>query len=359
MDTARLKSTVDILIKEEEELQIQQELQEIVNSLSNISINPAEPSYQVQLRDAADALKKSLSELVLNSQPTYVAYGPLIGAPRFFSLSLLDEITAAINQNGITPSVARDEVQAVVNGRKAYLQRLHALTDALSGFGIGADDLPEGQTQIGFRVPRRMFDNRLSGWITELNEIKGIVRPLSELATGSAEPLELGEVSSTDPIVFLIANAATVALAAQVVSWGLDQWKKFEEIRNIKAQTAKINEDQPNDLAQQVIEKLDLLIEQQISQCVIDKATELVRPADGAGRHHELITDMQYALRSLLARLERGMSIEIKMLLQPAEIEQRSADDPISIIEHTLPKLVFPAASKAPTISLPRNQPHD
>jgi hypothetical protein len=355
MDIGRLRTTADALLREESRLAVDAKVAAIVNWLTNLASNPAEPSYQLELRNAVDALKATLEQTDLERDPSYISYGSLIGADRFFSTSLLGQIVQAIGENGITPAVARDRVHAIYNDRQSFVHRLVMLVDALSGLGIGPDNLPAGESQIGFRVPREMFDNELTGWISELNEVRRIIRPFSELSTGSAEPLKMGEVSSSDPIVFLILNISTVATIATAISWCIDQWKKVEEIRNLRAQTAKLDTDVDKNILDGLTAKFDEMIEQRVSRAVNEQAIRFVEPTSDAGRHNELVTEMERSLRSLLARIERGMTVELKLIAKAKDDASAEDNQAADTIIRIMPQLAFPSPSGSPTLSLPRS----
>jgi hypothetical protein len=175
------------------------------------------------------------------------------------------------------------------------------------------------------------------------------------MATGAPERIEIGEISTTDPIIFLILNPITVAMLGKAVSWSLDQWKKVEEIRKLRADTAKISAGSEGVLDDMVVEydaRINKLIDAQIGA----KAALLSAPVVDAGRQNELNNAFVFALKSLVAHVERGMTVEIKYLPSPAG--QEEADSPQSAafndLAEVLPALVFPPASPAPIVALPK-----
>ena len=355
MDTGRLVAVIDRLIAEDEKLSIQTHLQGVLTSLANLASNPADPSTQLNAKTAFDVLKEAVSHLSYENDPTFGTYVHALKGTKFFSLSLLTEVLQAMADNSMTPAVARDLVQTLFSERQAFLEFLRTFNVAARGLSISADEIHEGESQIGFRIPREIFGNELKGWTAELNELRSIIRPFSELATGGAEPIQIGEISTTDPIIFLLLNPVTVAMIAKSVSWSLDQWKKIEEIRKLRAETAKISETSGGAL-DDMVTQYDARIQEVLLKAVEEHAAALVPAIEGPGRHHELKTDLSLALQSLVGRIERGMTIELKFLPLAANDE---GDDKLKAameeIRDVVPNLTFPSPSPTPVIALPRN----
>jgi hypothetical protein len=355
LDTGRLVAIVDRLIAEDDKLSIQTHLQGVLNSLANLANNPSDPGTQLSAKNAFDTLDSAVGHLSYENDPTFATYVRALKGTKFFSLSLLTEISQAMADNTMTPAVARDFVQKLFSERQSFLEFLRTFNSAARGLSISADEIKEGESQIGFRIPREVFRNELKGWTAELNELHNIIRPFSELATGGAEPIQIGEISTTDPIIFLLLKSVTVAMIAKAVSWSLDQWKKIEEIRKIRAETARVSESSSgafDDMVAQYDEKIKTVL----LKAVEDHANTLVPANEGAGRHHELKTDLSRALQSLVGRIERGMTIELKFLPRAASDD---VDGELKVameeIRDVIPHLTFPSPSQTPVIALPKN----
>ncbi len=355
MDTGRLVAIVDRLIAEDDQLGIQAQLQGVLNSLVNLTANPADPGTQLNAKNAFDTLKAAVSRVSYENDPTFGTYVHALNGTKFFSLSLVTEISQAMANNSMTPAGARDLVQKLFSERQAFLEFLRTFKTAAHGLNLSADEIKEGESQIGFRIPREIFRNELKGWTIELNELRNIIRPFSELATGGAEPILIGEISTTDPIIFLLLKSVTIAMIAKSVSWSLDQWKKIEEIRKLRAETAKLSGSSGGAL-DDMVAQYDEKIKSVLLKAVEDHANILVPATDGPGRHHELKTDLSRALQSLVGRIERGMTIELKFL--PPAV---SNDDDVELnaameeIREVVPHLTFPSPSQTPVIVLPSN----
>jgi len=353
VDTGRLRRAAELLRLEEKNLGIQGILNQLTDALGNLAGSPGNPDFQTQVANHQIELRNAIGQLTLARDPAFAAYGEALGAIPYFGPGMPIQIAQAITDNAMTPTVARDILSDLRDRRASYLEQLHQLVSAMTKLGIAGDEVVPGEAQIGFRIPRTIFDNEFAGWIAELNEIKRIVRPFAELATGGDAPIGLGEVSSSNPIVFLIATAPVIALISTAVSWSLDQWKKVEEIKKIRAETARLSADNSGAL-DDMIAQFDAKIATTIEAAIAAHATQLVNPGAGPGRDNELVNAVTYSLKSLMARIERGMTVELKFLPyeEAPDPESAQAMDQIASI---VPQLVFSAPSPAPVLALPGN----
>jgi hypothetical protein len=215
-------------------------------------------------------------------------------------------------------------------------------------------------TEIGFLIPRDLFDGILDQLIKELGVINRIIRAFSEVTIGGAQPIEVRQISTSDPVFFLCLNPITIAALAAAVAWALDQWKKVEEIRKLRSETKKntsFNEEE-------IREFFDSKIDKTIKKAIEEKVSEILpEPKRATGRIHEQRTDLAWALESILARVERGMRVEVRLLppeAPPAEAEGEAAEKARAFqsLNETVPQLVFPPADPSPVLELPPPEPN-
>jgi len=144
-----------------------------------------------------------------------------------------------------------------------------------------------------------------------------------------------------------------------VVTWALDTWERAERIRKLRTEARSL-EPSDDDIEKFFGSKID----QMVKEAIEEKTTELIGTDKPTGRKAELRNDLDWALESLLARIERGMTVEIRFLPPPAPAEDEP-DDPktqklreaFDIIKETAPKLSFPPPDPNPVLQLPSNKP--
>jgi hypothetical protein len=358
MNTEKLLTTINYLINDEKEYEIQDLADLVITALSNISSSPSEPTYQIALAASIENLKSAL----LNLQNTYspAAFKKIseIGAVPYFSVSLANDIKASLQENSATPTVTLRETQKVIKEREEFIDSLQAIKIGLEKLGFVEDALAEGEAEIGFQIPRDIFNNDLGGLAKELNELRLIIRTFSEIAGNAGEQIEVRQISTTDPIFWVGLGIYTVRLLGQATTWALDSWKKVEEIKKLRTETAKLVN---VPVVEQILEQYNTLINQSITDNVNNKIAELIGPKeDRDARANEMATALDHALHGLMARIERGMIVEIRILPPPVAegVEPNEANDVQAVFEDVRrikDDLIFPTMSGEPTLALPSN----
>lgn len=356
MDTARLAETLNYLDRDERQYGIQEKLVAVKNALTNLTSNPAEPTHQTNFAKSLDNLSKVLTEVSGTYNPSQRSRISDLGARPYFSPTLASQIRRSVAQNPISPSVTLDLVNTLIESRQEFLERVKQTLVGLEDFELDRSELDEGEADVGFELPRELFSNRLHGLINELRSIQRIIRVISEVETGSVCDPELHDISASDPIFFLGADPITIASIAGVATWALSQWKKIEEIRKLRTETKKSK----SFTEREVAEFFDSKIKRQIDKAVDQKAAELIEMSKlPQSRKNELDSEVEWALRAVLARVERGMKIEVRFI-EPAEVEDEKSsevDKPqmaaMSTISKLAERLVFPKTQGKPVLALP------
>ncbi|WP_262298588.1 hypothetical protein [Microvirga sesbaniae] len=359
MNAERLKGVVDFLLARERKINIQQALQAFVSALNNLVGSPTHPPYQTEVAERLTELDNGVRKFYNQLTPAEIKSIEGIGGLPFFSSELVDTLKDAVAQNAMTPAVVQQRTNELIGKRQAFLETLTNTSNSLTQLGINSDSLEEGEAEIGFQIPRDIFENELDGLIGELRAIRRIIRAFSELATGSVEPIEVRQISTSDPFFFFGLDVATVTQLGLVVVWALDRWKQVEEIRKLRSETRK----NKSFSEEEIKTFFDKKIEDTVKAAIDQKTTELVGPADGkAGRKEEQRADISWALESLLARIERGMTVEVRFLPPTASATDESGGasgqtEDFQTLSELAPQLVFPAADAAPVLAIPRAEP--
>jgi hypothetical protein len=354
MNAARLRELADLLIAVESQFNAQSILQQLLNDLNQITSNPGQPQFQTQFAQNLGRFRTTWKQMVEAFSPAQAKLLNEIGARPYFLDDIPTEIEEAAKDNNITPAVIRDKVQNIISAREQYLTVIRDLRDRLKAIGIEAYQLEPGSAEIGLLLPRDLFHNELSGLVKELHTLNRIIRAFSEIAVGKAESVEIRQISTSDPVFFLGLDPATIGLLGAAVTWAIATWRSVEEIRKLRAETRKVK----SFTSEEVEEIFDKKIEKEIAIAVDQKVKELIPSADGAGRQHEQRIDMKWALESILGRVERGMTVEIRFLAPPApregEVDKMAT---FSTLREVTPQLVFPAADPIPVLKLPPSVP--
>lgn len=257
-------------------------------------------------------------------------------------------------ENAMTPSVATAVAQKILGKRTEVFSRLKELRAALEYFDFGYVEPEEGKAEVGFQIPRELFDNNLPGFIKELREIELITKFFSEVAIGQYEPAEVGSISTTDPLIFLAMAEPVATRIGGVVVWALGVWYAVEKIRNLRAQTAQLQSFTPKE----VEDFFDSKIKTQIQTAVEAKVEEVLAEGKApAQRKGELTPQLTWALESILAKVERGLTIELRIAPPPIDGDEAAVDEEAEPGRKQLlaiqEQLVFPKASDNPVLAIP------
>jgi len=354
MNVDRLKSLIDNLLKNEKEYRIQDALSRLNESLNNVINSPTDPQKQIELSSNIKSLSNQISGLTGRYTPAQFESMEAIGAKQYFSKKIVDDIEKWITQNPLTPAVVQQEVAKLADKRREYVQSLEAITKNFKVLNLEAELLEEGEAEIGFCIPRDLFNNNLEGLIKELRAIRHIICAFSEL-NGSIEPIEVKTISTSDPLFFFGLDVETIKIIGATITWAVVTLKEFEKVRKLRAQTESIN----IHTAKEIENFFDAKIEAGIKKAIEEKTTELVGKPEKAGRKEEQRTHLTQALESILARVERGMTVEIRLLppKAPENDSDKTAQSKLAsfdLLEEISKKLQFSPAATKPILTLPK-----
>jgi|GEM_PF-1239153 len=358
MNASRLREVLELLKHSESKYKIQKALDEVNAHFNNIVSAPQQPQHQQGFAEALDRLRKSMSSMVATFEPAQIDLFEEIGADEYFVSDIPGKIEVWVQENPITPAVARDNVNELISQRVNYLQQINQLLQNLKQIGIEVSELEPGTAEIGFLIPRDLFQDQFDQFIKKLEVINKIIREFSETATGSAEEIEVRQISSSDPLLFFGLATSTIGMIGATVTWALNTWKQVEEIREIRARTKAI----PT-FTEDELQFFDDKIKKHIETEIDKKAKELQSEAhDGDSRSpSERHTHLTWALQVLLSFVERGVKVEIRSLPpeppEDAQDEEEAIHPEFESLQAVAQQLVFPEFGDNPVLELPPPKP--
>ena len=296
-----------------------------------------------------------MGKMVATFEPTQVDLFAEIGADKFFFSDIPANISQSIQDNPITPVITRDYLANLLTERQAYLDEINQLRGNLEKIGIGVEAPDKVTAEIGFLIPRDLFQNQFDEFIEHLELINRIIREFSETATGSAQKINVRQISTSDPIIFFGLDAQTIAMIAGAVTWALHTWLQAEQIKKVRNEASKITVFKNSDL-----KVFDDKIKKTIEAETEKKVEELLAIAkDKASRTtNEKRTHLTWTLEALLALVERGLKVEVRLLLPPPpedaeEGQKTKVPSEFKQVEEIIPQLVFPHMEGEPILKLP------
>jgi hypothetical protein len=227
----------------------------------------------------------------------------------------------------------------------------------LKALGIEQQHVDTGSANVGFLLPRALFANRLRLLVAELSTIDRLLRVFCG-ATGSADDAELHETSTSDPTFSFRVSIPTAIIVAKAAKWALDTWQGLEDIRKVRADAKRIN----LLTEQELTTTFDDKIQQRIESAIGLQAEEILAAnASVSRRRQEQQRNLEWALDSVLTRVDRGMAIEIQFWPSPATRSDAPLKDGQAIAElvRLQSQLVFPRVAYEPARRLPPGERPD
>jgi hypothetical protein len=242
-------------------------------------------------------------------------------------------------------------VAKIRDERLGFLEKATNTIAGLSQFGFQPHLVNHGEAEIGFEIPRSIFEDAFGGFIDELTATKFIVETAALIETGKPSGATVSQLSTSDPLVILGMDPRIIAMVGAFVTWALHTWKQVEEIRAIRKKSQEAGLD---DIAKQ----LDAKIEETISTEIAKKTSELLESVKK--RDKELENRTNRALRMLLERIERGFTVHIRL---PPRRDDDVDSDGDAVLSGQLndlrDDLTFPKPSGKPILQLTKSEPEE
>ena len=157
-----------------------------------------------------------------------------------FSSNSVERIEGSLRENPAAPATAVTEQQTISAARDQAFGHLRQFLNTAEALGWAAAETHPWEAEVGFLIPRSLFENEFDGLLSELRYLRRFLAHLSELQGGSMSDVKLSGLSTTDPLFLLGVGYWLAKEVGSLTAWGLDQWKKVEDIRKIRAETAKL-----------------------------------------------------------------------------------------------------------------------
>ena len=122
MTAQKLLELLKFLDELDKKLRLQPNLETVKQSLDNLVGSPASPPHQAALASALENLSNSAMALGELLTPSRAAATKEIGSKEFIDPGVADRVKDSVQNNAMTPSVAKDFVERLVNARAAFLE---------------------------------------------------------------------------------------------------------------------------------------------------------------------------------------------------------------------------------------------
>ena len=162
MNTERLLEFLESIRDMESNVPLQKALTDFGNSLQQLSAQPQGGGLQEAVAKSKKILADTFGEYERKLSPAQWAFLTEISSVEFFSSYGFKTIEAQIEQNSMTPAVVHQFVTKFTGDRAKLLQNFEQLRQNLRTIGFTSINLEPGEAELGFQIPRPIFNNQLS-----------------------------------------------------------------------------------------------------------------------------------------------------------------------------------------------------
>lgn len=324
MNTERLHKILTEIQKEFNQKNILIQLQTVRDNLTNQVNQPQQPVYQQNLVAALSELNNSLTESPYNNfSPGWKQIIDEVGGHNLFGIELKNSIDDIFSRNQITPAAALDSINTIVT----QVEQLKvAIDEIISGFiklKIGKEDLAAGQCELGYSIPRKVIENKLSSLSKEVAELSFILGTLSEAITGKKEEFEVKTISSSDFLLYVIIGLQVADVLSNAIEKIINNYKTILEIKILRNQLKQ--KGVPESATKEIEEHANSSMEDVIRKIASEVITQYHKGND-EGRKNELENATVIALNKIANRIDKGFNIEIRVEPLPPATEKTKDD---------------------------------
>lgn len=324
MNAERLHAIAKAVLREITRTKSRETLTSLVQSLDASVSSPAEATYQQQVSEHREALRAALVSAGSNQfSPAWRQALRELGLSELLGSELLARIEEIFNRNQITQSVARDELQQLSADLDAAATALDQLTQGMSGLNLGWDELGPGEVELGILIPRAFVHNELGGLAKELDQLRKLLTPIIELATGSGPEIDVKTISSSDFSFVLDIGPEALDLLSHALAYLVGNYKQILEIRKLKEEMQRL--DMPSNTIDEVDEEATNRVNEKIGELVTELLNDHEENLRGDGRPHEVRVQLTKSLEGLALRIDQGFNFDVRA--EPPELEAPSEEE--------------------------------
>lgn len=355
MNAERLHAIATAIQKDFGNTQFLLKLQQLVQSIANLSQQPNQQQFQNQVAQNREAVINALRSSKFNEfSPAWRQIIIEIGGEIFFDNRLEEEITKLFLINQVTPTELNSSLQKIHADAQGWLEAITTLVNAFNRLEIGSELLSPGECELGVLIPRNFVDNRLDRFSAELSQLNKMFGVFAEITTESRPGFKIRTISSSDLTVYLEAAPKVCACIALAIERIVALYKSLLEIRKLQGELKRQGlQDDNLKGVQEYAEKLTTQGVDEIADDIIAKFSVTQRN----GRENEISIELRMTLKKLAARIDRGFNIEVRMAMpreaQKGDAVENEAMSSFETIKEAGPNMQFLKMSGDPILKLP------
>ncbi len=353
MNAERLHAIAVTLRQEMRDRKTPDNLQNLVNYLQAVS-SQSNTSTQQNLANGLTGFYAAVTDAPSDTfTPAWRQILVEMGGAELFGKLLKQRVERIIAENQMTPAVAFQKLQTVLEELRAFMTGLDSTVSGFRQFKIGSEQLSPGEAEITVLIPRQAVDDKLREFADELHELEFILNTFAQVSTGKKEDLKIRTVSSSDLLIYLLATPTCAACVAKSIDYVVGLYKKLLEVRKLRLEIERLGMPEISD---QMKERANNVMSEGIEEVTIKIVDEFYVGKDGE-RKHELTNSVRVSLNRIANRIDKGFNIEVRIEPLKAPTAEASAEvtKAEAIIQAAAPNMQYLKLEGPTILALPEN----
>ena len=306
-------------------------IQQVRDHLQNQVNQPNQPSHQTNFVNSLNKLYGALKSSAYNDfSPSWKEIIDEISGGVLFGIPLKEKFESILASNTITPAKALEDINKIFADFQSFQTAIQNILNGFNSLGIGKEELEDGECELGYTIPRKFIDNKLSDFKTEIGELNFILNNISEAVTGEKQEYKVKTISSSDFLLYIIIGLQVANVLSKATERILNHYKQILEIKALRNQLKA--KGIPANKTKGIETHVNGMMESEIKKITKEVINEHYKGDDG--RRNELENGLIISLNKLANRIDKGFNVEIRVKELPeSEEDDKQTKEQIEKIE--------------------------
>ena len=335
MHLGRFHAVISDLVRHLDKANMIEMLEEASSAIGSYADNRDEST----LKKYRDAIAQTKSSATISDpdlmQPFSQQVIEELGLNDLINPELSEKLTRIVSESNYDPAGLSEKIRKYSDSLAARIKLLRQMENSLDKLGVEYERVDEGESEIGFMLPREVVGDRLSDLSKEFDQLNKLARAIAEISndTEEYEP-KVRTIASSWWQIFLDLSPEQIGIWVIAIERIISLFKSNLEIKSLSNQLRE--QKMPEKITKAIEEEIDKRVKAEIGKIAGDIKKQNSKGRDQT-RMNELETQLRQGLFFLAKRLNQGMQIEVNLAIPeepetPQAVEGEEID--ASILRH-------------------------
>jgi len=224
-----------------------------------------------------------------------------------------EDLTALISRSNYDPAGLSGELKKYSDNLAAKIRLVRQMENSLDKLDVEFERVAEGESEIGFMLPREVVGNKLGDLSKEFDQLSKLARAIAEMSgdTQEYEPT-IRTIASSWWQVFLNLTPEQILIWVVAIERIVSLFKANLEIKTLSNQLHERK--MPAKITKFIEEEIEKRVRAEIAKIAADIKKQHSKKRDQA-RMNELEIQLRQSLIYLARRLNQGMRVEVNLAI--------------------------------------------